>query len=477
MFGNLIPGFGGGGFVVGVEGDVDGADDHSTRAIGTLNESFRNGIQGSARGRVGIAIDRALFYATGGAAFAAFTDDFASPRGFDTFTHTRVGYTVGGGVEYAINPNFALRAEYRYSDFGTLQLGLRDGLPPQHRQYPGAGDHPAGAGRLQLQVRHRHRHAGRREILIARRAPRTLHQVAKPSPARGPRTSVPGHREARTIAPRRPKWHLSGDVRHPRPDRPLARARVIRPHPAASGAARLLRLARLPQEPRRQRADHHSAACRGLRTRQDARRRRHRGGQHLRVPRQRQGGVPGGDRRRAGGQRQGHRDRLHGGAAGRHHGAIPEPARDHRPAGFRGRRARRPCRGAGAPRSADVAGAGSGDQAHPTPLRLPEDLGGLQQQLLVLHHPAAARPPRLAAGRRRAARGRAPGARRRQGAAGHLAGHRCLRGRPALRRESVRRAGGPREVHRPRGANSARSAPGSGCTTSTPIPTSTKSCR
>ncbi len=119
VLGNIIPGFGGGGFVVGVEGDVDGADDHSTRVIGALGESFRNGIQGSARGRVGIAVDRALFYATGGAAFAAFTDDFASPAGFDTFSHTRVGYTVGGGVEYAINPHLALRAEYRYSDFGT----------------------------------------------------------------------------------------------------------------------------------------------------------------------------------------------------------------------------------------------------------------------------------------------------------------------------------------------------------------------
>ncbi len=119
VLGNLIPGFGGGGFVVGVEGDVDGLGDHSTRVIGALDESFRNSIQGSARARVGIAIDRALFYATGGAAFAAFTDDFTGPRGFDTFSHTRVGYTVGGGVEYAINPNLALRAEYRYSDFGT----------------------------------------------------------------------------------------------------------------------------------------------------------------------------------------------------------------------------------------------------------------------------------------------------------------------------------------------------------------------
>ena len=36
----------------------------------------------------------------------------------DSPTHMRVGYTVGGGVEYAIDSNWSVRAEYRYTDFG-----------------------------------------------------------------------------------------------------------------------------------------------------------------------------------------------------------------------------------------------------------------------------------------------------------------------------------------------------------------------
>ena len=118
VFGKLVPGFGS-GFVLGIEGDVDGVSDHAVSSFGVITESFRNVVQGSARGRLGIAVDRALFYATGGAAFADFQDTFTSGRGFDEFSHTLVGYTVGGGLEYAVANNVSIRAEYRYSDFGN----------------------------------------------------------------------------------------------------------------------------------------------------------------------------------------------------------------------------------------------------------------------------------------------------------------------------------------------------------------------
>ncbi len=117
----IIPGFRSAGVVFGVEGDVDGTDYRSAQTDGVLTETFRNQISGSARGRLGFAVDRALFYATGGAAFAQFQDTFnnTGTGGFETFSHTRVGFTVGGGFEYALTTHLSLRAEYRYTDFGS----------------------------------------------------------------------------------------------------------------------------------------------------------------------------------------------------------------------------------------------------------------------------------------------------------------------------------------------------------------------
>jgi outer membrane immunogenic protein len=133
IFGGVL----GTGGVIGIEGDVDGSDARRTGLIPAafgLNPgataTVRNEIQGSIRGRLGFAVDRALFYATGGAAFAEFKHSITNPGGFpffggtDSFSSTRVGYTVGGGVEYAVTDNWSLRAEYRYSDFGSFRNNL-----------------------------------------------------------------------------------------------------------------------------------------------------------------------------------------------------------------------------------------------------------------------------------------------------------------------------------------------------------------
>ncbi len=118
----VIGGFGGTGGVIGIEGDVRGLSYRSSSLIagipGTL-ETHRNDLQGSIRGRLGIAVDRALFFATGGAAFATFRNGYNDGVGdVATLTNTRVGYTVGGGIEYAFTNTLSLRAEYRFEDFG-----------------------------------------------------------------------------------------------------------------------------------------------------------------------------------------------------------------------------------------------------------------------------------------------------------------------------------------------------------------------
>ena len=132
--------FGGGGLVVGIEGDADGSNYHSNYALGGIGNNVRENIQGSARGRIGLAYDRVLFYATGGAAFGDLHNSYVNTfNGLsDSFNHTRVGYTVGGGVEYAFTNNWSVRAEYRYTDYGTFTDSLANstagGLNVRHHE-------------------------------------------------------------------------------------------------------------------------------------------------------------------------------------------------------------------------------------------------------------------------------------------------------------------------------------------------------
>ena len=104
----------------------------STGALGigaSANGAVWSSIQGSIRARAGYAFDRMLFYGTAGVAFGEFGGNFqiygndtnlATFYGGDQLTTTRVGWTLGGGVEYAINRRWSVTGEYRYSDFGHL---------------------------------------------------------------------------------------------------------------------------------------------------------------------------------------------------------------------------------------------------------------------------------------------------------------------------------------------------------------------
>jgi outer membrane immunogenic protein len=121
-------------WVVGLEGSVDGTNLSKTVFAGAFcplfcgNVTTKAEIQGSIRARAGIAFDRILIYGTGGAAFAGIKNFYntnittpALPGGplFDSVSKTRSGWTVGGGIEYAVTNNWSVGAEYRYSDFGS----------------------------------------------------------------------------------------------------------------------------------------------------------------------------------------------------------------------------------------------------------------------------------------------------------------------------------------------------------------------
>jgi outer membrane immunogenic protein len=131
VFGGLFgPAFGSGA-VIGIEGDADGSSARSRYVLGGIPGTLFTGgertpIQGSVRGRLGFTFDRFLVYATGGAAFGDLHTSYFLPAvpTFTSFSHTRVGYTVGGGVEYAVTNNATIRAEYRYTDFGSFSDGV-----------------------------------------------------------------------------------------------------------------------------------------------------------------------------------------------------------------------------------------------------------------------------------------------------------------------------------------------------------------
>lgn len=106
-------------FVIGVEGDTNGASYSGSQnvAFGVAKVSTHENVEGSVRGRLGYAWDRTLFYATGGTEIGSLQNTY-SLVGTDSLYQTRVGWTVGGGLEYAITPNWSVRLGYRYTDYG-----------------------------------------------------------------------------------------------------------------------------------------------------------------------------------------------------------------------------------------------------------------------------------------------------------------------------------------------------------------------
>lgn len=109
--------------VLGVEADIAwGGLKDSALAPGDSDFSATTKIDltGSARLRLGYAMDRLLPYVTGGVAFGKFSFDEYEDGGFyGSADESLVGWTLGIGAEYALTDNWTLRGEYRYADYGT----------------------------------------------------------------------------------------------------------------------------------------------------------------------------------------------------------------------------------------------------------------------------------------------------------------------------------------------------------------------
>jgi outer membrane immunogenic protein len=98
--------------------------------------SYHTDWQGTLRGRIGLASNDWLFYATGGLAVADFrinqnAGSLIAGSSFSTasFTDTRAGWVVGGGIEHAFANNWMVRVEYLHADYGTANNGTFINFP------------------------------------------------------------------------------------------------------------------------------------------------------------------------------------------------------------------------------------------------------------------------------------------------------------------------------------------------------------
>lgn len=81
---------------------------------------------GAARARLGYAVNRFLPYIAGGVAIGSFKDTLTTPLSEFKSEKIRAGWTIGGGVDYAVTDNVILRAEYRYNDFGKQSFDFNN---------------------------------------------------------------------------------------------------------------------------------------------------------------------------------------------------------------------------------------------------------------------------------------------------------------------------------------------------------------
>ncbi|WP_019220523.1 outer membrane protein [Bartonella senegalensis] len=105
----------------------------------TVSHTLKQKWFGATRVKVGFAVERMMPYVAGGVAYTQLQNIFekeadktettnktAKAADISDFLHdekkTMIGYTLGGGVDFAMTDNVIVRAEYRYSDYGKKKF-------------------------------------------------------------------------------------------------------------------------------------------------------------------------------------------------------------------------------------------------------------------------------------------------------------------------------------------------------------------
>jgi outer membrane immunogenic protein len=149
-----------GAFVFGVVTDFDGTTlSKSRNLVGagffdpfigatdnlTLHSKISLDWLGTTRGRVGFVAtpdNRLMIYGTGGVAYGggsanvSFYDNATGAFWSGNPSSSRVGWTIGGGAEYALTNNWTIGAEYLYVDLGSSNFTTA-GNPNIAAAFPG----------------------------------------------------------------------------------------------------------------------------------------------------------------------------------------------------------------------------------------------------------------------------------------------------------------------------------------------------
>ncbi len=137
-------------FIFGIEADYLDADKtlklnsgnvtYITQPAHTFQTISRVNIKHtlSLRPKLGYMWRDSLLYVTGGLSFAKldyrfnFSETFQNQRSSVSKSDTQKGWTIGAGMEHALNNNWSLKFEYLYSEFDTLNASSQlDGYPDQ----------------------------------------------------------------------------------------------------------------------------------------------------------------------------------------------------------------------------------------------------------------------------------------------------------------------------------------------------------
>jgi outer membrane immunogenic protein len=94
----------------------------------TLNANASTNWLATGRGRIGIASNNWLFFATGGVAFTElhanflFTDTFPVLKVSPPVSTAKIGGVIGGGVEVGLSQGWTVKAEYLFVSFGKAKV-------------------------------------------------------------------------------------------------------------------------------------------------------------------------------------------------------------------------------------------------------------------------------------------------------------------------------------------------------------------